>query len=131
MSFWDSMRAGATATVDALQSTVVRVVRNVALKQDPDAEYDPQTPDLEEYDIPCVSTGVSEEYEKNELVIGSNKMLICEVYAVKVGGTGERELFEPTSSDEFVLTGKTQRVKHIERIPADGPAVLFLIFIAG
>jgi len=134
VSFWDEMRAGANSTVEALQSTTLRIVRSTTVLQDPEDEYTPAVdPTNEQYDLAVVVTGVTKEYVDNELVIGSDKMIIADAYASLVGedGNAAPALFEHSIKDNYVLGGITQRVKKIERIPADGPAVMFLVFIAG
>ena len=53
-------------------------------------------------------------------------MLICDAFRI-VGGN--KQVFEALMTDEYVLDGESQRVSKIQRIPANGIAVTFLIFV--
>lgn len=124
--FYIALQAGIKKTVQALQSTTVTVTRQTSALQDPLTEFTPQAPTQDSYIVDAVVTGVEQDYVDGDLVQADDLQIVLHAYAKLLG---VEQLWEPQITDEYSIDGKIHRANKIERVPASGPAVCYMIFV--
>ena len=127
MSFYTELRAGVVDIASALKSSTLTVTRLTTSLQDPTAEFAVDADaESDVYTLDAVVIGVEAEYIDNNLVHADDLQIIVSAYATKESVSA---LFEPAITDEYSIGGQVHRCVKIERIPADGTATCFLIFV--
>lgn len=127
MSFYGDLQAGAKSTIDALASGSVHVTRVTSALPDPAASYDALPAETTQaWDANCVVTGVEAEYVDGDAVQADDLQIICSPFAFQGGALVN---FEPKITDTFTIDGKVHRCVKIQRIPANGTAVCFMVFV--
>jgi hypothetical protein len=124
--FYESLQAGTKSLLSDLQSTTVTVQRVTSSVPSADSDYSAGSVTRDSYTMPGVVMGVEQEYVDGELVKADDLQIIVSPFATK---NGTEQTFEPLISDEFSINSKVHVANKIERVPAAGTPVVYLIFV--
>lgn len=127
MSLYDTLRASVVKMMPGFATGIITLKRiNAGAISAPEVAWTPPTTTYDVYTLHASAFGVSQEYVDGELVTADDLMIVTSPVALL---NGSKVSIEPKISDELLVDGVLHRINKIERIPAAGTAVLFMVFV--
>jgi hypothetical protein len=136
MSFYADIQAMAADLLKEFKQGFVTLTRSTPGAVDPSAPWVIPVATTETYELDAVVRGVSAKYVDGTTIVASDLMATCSPKAVHTltnGAAADGAIvdLEPLMTDAISIDGAVRTVKKITPIPAAGPVVSFLIFVAG
>ena len=128
MGVYDDLRASSVEVINELMTGQVTVTRATAVVAAPESEFNPA-------DVPTASLvyvanacsfGITEEYMDDKSLVGDEIVCIASPVWYK---DGAQAAFEPRVKDSCSINGEAHTCVKIERVPRDGTAVVWLLYL--
>lgn len=127
MGVYDDLRASSVEVINELMTGQVTVTRSTATVPSPETEFNPAAgPSPDVYVANACTFGITEEYMDDKSLVGDELMCIASPIWFKAG---VQAAFEPKVQDSFAIAGEAHTCVKLERVPRDGTATLWLLYL--
>lgn len=128
MSVYDDLRSSSVEVINELMTGQITVTRSTTVVATPESEFDPGATPTSPlvYVANACSFGITEEYMDDKSLVGDEILCIVSPVWYKDAVVAE---FTPRVKDSCTINGEAHTCVKIERVPRDGVAVVWLLYL--
>ena len=128
MGIYDDLRASSVEVINELMTGQVTVTRSTTVVAAPEGEFNPAAVPTNPlvYVANACSFGITEEYMDDKSLVGDEVVCIASPVWYKDAVVAN---FIPRVKDICTIDGEAHTCVKIERVPRDGTAVVWLLYL--